>query len=41
MGNIIFYIAVIIFGKSGYMEIVGRNYAVVGNNSLYFHFLAH
>ena len=39
MGNINFYITVIIFGKSGYLEIVGRNYAAVGNDSLYSHFL--
>lgn len=40
LGNIGFYIAVIIFKGTGYMEIMGRNYAPVGNRSFYTRFLA-
>ncbi len=35
MGDINFYIAVIIFGKSGYMEIMGRNNATIATTTLF------
>lgn len=40
LGNIGFYIAVIIFNGTGYMEIMGRNYTSIGNSGFYFRFLA-
>ena len=40
MGNIGFYIAVIIFKGTSYMEIMGRNYTSIGNSSFYSHLLA-
>ena len=35
MGNIGRYIAAIIFKGTSYMEIMGRNYASIGNSSFY------
>ncbi len=40
MGNIGFYIAVIIFKGTSYMEIMGRNYTSIGCSSFYSHLLA-
>ncbi len=35
MGNIGFYLAVIIFKGTSYMEVMGRNYTSIGNSSFY------
>jgi hypothetical protein len=40
VGDIGFYIAVIIFKGTGCMEIMGRNYTSIGNSCFYSRFLA-
>jgi len=35
MGNISFYLAVIIFKGTSYMEVMGRNYTSICNSSFY------
>ena len=40
MGNIGFYLAVIIFKGTSYMEVMGRNYTSIGNSRFYSHLLA-